>query len=186
MLRVASVLALLGMLTDAHPLLAAPWNPLASLPAPRTAAAAAATADRIYVVGGMTDQPIGLVTMWDGTAWVEAPPMLRTRAWPAAAASGGSVFAFGGVDLEGFPTDGAERLAAGVWAGIAPMPGARFMQSAVSIQGVIYVVGGRNDGYQAVADCFAYDVNSGTWTTTLPMPTARFGAAAATLGGQRG
>src|SRR4029077_4494500 len=107
-----------------------------------------------------------------------------TRAWPAAAGNAGSVFAFGGVDIEGMPTQSAERLSSGAWSGIAAMPGARFMQAAAVVNGVVYVVGGRDANYQPAADCFAYDTNTDTWQTLASMATARYGAAAAALGGQ--
>mmetsp|Transcript_36629 Transcript_36629/g.67142 ORF Transcript_36629/g.67142 Transcript_36629/m.67142 type:complete len:410 (+) Transcript_36629:131-1360(+) len=84
------------------------------------------------------------------------------------------------------------------WEVVAPMPTARRLCAAAACGGLLYVLGGEQEGYEAVplfyselvsrryhqldtAECF--DPFKGTWTSLPPMPTARAGGAAAAAGG---
>ena len=184
MSRIASILLAVGMLTDAHPLHASDWTPIAPLPGARLGAAAATAAGTTFVLGGFDTQPLASVASWDGSSWAGAPPMLEQRQWPAATAAGGIVFALGGLDIEGVAKASVERLGAGGWGEVAPMPGGRAMPAAGTVGGIVYVAGGRDESSRPAADCFRYDPVANAWTSVAPMSAARYGAAAAVLGGR--
>eukprot|EP01051_Picozoa_sp_SAG22_P002855 SAG22_NODE_131_length_18561_cov_10.941387_11_plen_434_part_00 len=60
----------------------------------------------------------------------------------------------------------------GQWSSLAPMPTTRSYLGLTTADGILYAVGGRNNG-NILNDNEAYDVAAGTWSTLAPMPTAR-------------
>src|SRR5258706_7110886 len=64
-LRIASILVLLGLLTDVHPARATEWTPLASLSEGRFGASAAAQGDRLFVLGGYFNPVIRPCAAWN-------------------------------------------------------------------------------------------------------------------------
>ena len=79
MLRIASILVLLGLLRDVHPVSAADWNPAPSMPEGRYGASAAPQGDRLLVLGGSTGLVTTSVLAWDGSAWSTAAPLIEPR-----------------------------------------------------------------------------------------------------------
>src|SRR5439155_26130642 len=59
------------------------------------------------------------------------------------------------------------------WITKASMPTARHSPAAGVIDGILYVVGGRDNDQNWVRTLEAYDPATNTWTTKTPMPTAR-------------
>jgi N-acetylneuraminic acid mutarotase len=181
--RCASLLVLLGLLTDAHPSAAANWSAVVSLPEARFGAAAAAAGDRLYLVGGFTSQTSAGVSSWDGLVWLPATPMLEARLTPGAASAGGAVFAVGGLDANGSATASAERLdpGSGVWSGVAPMPMARAAFAIGAIGGRLFVAGGQGPFGTAVPECFQFDPGANAWSPIAALTTPRVGVAGAVL-----
>jgi N-acetylneuraminic acid mutarotase len=187
-LRNVSIAVLIGLLTDAHPPQAASWTSLPPLPQARFGAAAAGLEDRLFVLGGYSDQgALANATVWNQTqqGWSEAAPMSRARLFFAAAATPGSLFALGGF-VDGAPTAEGERLdvAAGTWTPIAPMPMARASFGAGAIGGALYVAGGQGDDSSNLPQCLRYDPATDAWASVASLPTPRSGVAAAVLEGR--
>ena len=87
------------------------------------------------------------------------------------------------------PTVPAGYIASGtvtagnVWFAMAPMPTARLGLATVSVNGLIYAIGGVNNN-TVVNTVEAYNPSTNTWSTAASMPTARFGLAAAVANGK--
>lgn len=76
--------------------------------------------------------------------------------------------------------------ASNTWSVAPPLPTARMGLVAAVVNGRIYAIGGRTDGYStsAVGTVEVFDLASSLWTTGNPMPTPRYFAAAAVAGGE--
>jgi N-acetylneuraminic acid mutarotase len=73
-------------------------------------------------------------------------------------------------------------LSGGSWAAVAPLRTARvYLGSATGNNGIIYAVGGFQQGDVPFAEVDAYNPRTNTWTTVAPLPTAR-GALAVVAG----
>ena len=57
------------------------------------------------------------------------------------------------------------------WSGREPMPTPRSQLAVGVVNGILYAVGGRSNGYLTTVE--AYDPVTNSWTTKAPMPTAR-------------
>ena len=184
MLRGASLLVLIGLLTDVHPSVAA-WTSLTSLPEASFGAGAASQGGRLYLVGGFNGQISSSVVAWDGTTWGSVASLSEARMTPGVAATQSSVFAFGGLDMNGVPSATAERFdaAAGSWAGVAAMPMARASGAAFAVGNSLYVAGGQGDDGHPLAPCFRFDPGANLWSQVAALPTPRTGVAGAVLGG---
>ena len=87
-----------------------------------------------------------------GTRWAALPPMAAARAFPAAAAAGGKVYALGGLgphaqwklkSVEAFtPAPGGGAAGGGSWAPAPDLQVGREGAGAATIDGVLYAVGG--------------------------------------------
>ena len=74
------------------------------------------------------------------------------------------------------------------WVTKASMPTARFIAGSAVANGLMYVVGGRNNvnlNNKSVADTIleAYDPSADRWTTLAPLPTHRYDVAAGSVNG---
>jgi hypothetical protein len=67
------------------------------------------------------------------------------------------------------------------WTAQASMPTARWLLAAGVVNGILYAVGGKNDGTLATVE--AYDPATNTWTTKASMSTARWLHAAGVVNG---
>ncbi len=136
------------------------WKALAPLPAPRGGAAAAVANGKIYVVGGAAAVPGA------------KDPAIRPRQPQRSLAT---------VEEYDPRTDR--------WRSRAPMPIACNHMGCESVNGKVYVIGGRLSGafiigYPGnIALVQAYDPATDSWTTRSPMPTARSGLNTAELNG---
>jgi Kelch motif len=115
------------------------------------------------------------------------------RDYAAAAALNGKVYVMGGQRTDsGFIPGPATNLvvvfdpATNTWSAATPMPTARMGLVAEVINGKIYAIGGRTDGYSisAVGTVEVFDPGTNLWTTGNPMPSPRYFAAAAVVGGE--
>jgi Kelch motif len=185
--RSSSLLLAIGLLMEGIPgaAQAADWATLSALPSPRYAAAAAAMDDKLYVLGGRGADDLADATVWNGTSWSEAAPMLTTRVMGGAASVGNGLFAIGGFNIDGQPIANVERFdaAGNAWSPVASMPAARAGFGAAVVGSNIYVAGGEGDGGIPLAALVRYDSGANSWTTLANLPTPRSGVAAATLDG---
>lgn len=115
------------------------------------------------------------------------------REYAASAVLDGKVYVMGGQRTDtGFIPGPATNLvevydpASNTWSAATPMPTARMGLVAAVMNGRIYVIGGRTDGYStsAVGTVEVFDPGTQLWTTGNPMPTPRYFAAAAVTGGE--
>jgi parallel beta-helix repeat protein len=67
------------------------------------------------------------------------------------------------------------------WQTVAPLPTQRYLLAASVVNGVLYAVGGYNNG--AVGTVEAYDPVANNWTAKAPLPTPRGGLAAGVVNG---
>ena len=185
MIRGASLLVLIGLLTDVHPSDAS-WTTLTSLPEASFGAGAASQGGRLYLVGGFTTQISSSVVAWDGFAWGSVASMSEARMTAGVAATPSAVFAFGGLDMNGVPSATCERFdpVAGSWSGVAAMPMARASGAAFALGESLYVAGGQGDDGQPLASCYRFDAAANTWSPVASLPTPRTGVAGAALNGK--
>lgn len=114
-------------------------------------------------------------------------PLRAPRAGLGLVAVNGSLYAIGGYTLANATTDRPDPqtlvqvynpttnawLATGDLGGPRPMPTRRYGFAVASLNGKIYVVGGKNELGATLRTVEAYDPASNSWTTLAPMPTAR-------------
>eukprot|EP00727_Mastigamoeba_balamuthi_P010334 m51a1_g5923 putative kelch domain-containing protein (932) ;mRNA; r:64024-67094 len=107
------------------------WRPGPPLRVARRALCLVRCGDYVYALGGedTNEQPLAdverlRVAAPEGSAWEGCSPMCCARAGLAAAALGGSVFAFGGTGVGGIVLAGAEQYDtdAGTWRDLPEMP----------------------------------------------------------------
>lgn len=149
---------------------------------------------QIYVTDA-TGLPSNTLT---GSARIAAYPWTSKLAGPtlreyaASAVLNGKVYVMGGQRTDSGVTPGpATNLvevydpANNTWATAAPMPTARMGLVAAVMNGKIYAIGGRTDGYStsAVGTVEVFDPATNLWTSRNPMTTPRYFAAAAVIGG---
>ena len=168
------------------------WETLPSLPQPRAAAAAAVVGDTLYVVGGVTQTPLGRELARNALAldlrarrWRTIPGPTR-REHLAAAASGGRVYALGG-RLAGVDTNRTELevydAPARRWRRLPPIPQARGGTGAAALNGRIVSVGGEAP-QGTLARVYAYRVATRRWTRLPDLPTPRHGLGVVALNGR--
>lgn len=161
------------------------WSRAPSLRHGRAAHAVAATAGKIYVLGG-SGSGAEVVEAFDGAAWHDetALPHGPLNA-PAAAALDSRVFVAGGfsgrtnrpvAEVEVYDTADAS------WSAAAPLPAPRGGHAAVVLGGRIHVLGGGND-VSTIADHDVYDAAADAWTAAAPLPSAEGSPAAVVFDG---
>ncbi|MCC6190405.1 MAG: hypothetical protein IT318_15350 [Anaerolineales bacterium] len=181
------------------------WTTRASMPTGRWSLALVAGPDgRLYALGGTNcgppgfcwqpPRPVGTVEAYDPATnqWStrQSMPTARTGL-VAAVGNDGLIYAIGGQDVNGeaLATVEAYNPATNSWSTRADMPTARAFLEAVTVDGLIFAVGG-NAGGGVVQ---VYDATADSWSTRarMPLPAADFGLAAANgqlvaAGGQAG
>ncbi|MCB9553584.1 MAG: chitobiase/beta-hexosaminidase C-terminal domain-containing protein [Myxococcales bacterium] len=162
------------------------WLSGPALPFARTDAAIVTDGARVHVIAGFDGlNTRGAVQTHDLNtgAWSDRPALPQPRTAAAAALVNGTLYVFGGADVDGRALDRADRLTAGgvAWDAIAPMPSPRYAAQAVVINGKVHVMGGRTIGGAVVTTHSVYDPATNTWTPAraLPRPRHAFAAVAA-------
>src|SRR4029077_10805469 len=80
----------------------------------------------------------------------------------------------------------AYNPATGHWTVKSPMPTGRIAFAAVTVNGIIYAIGGEitaNNGNQEIGTVEAYNPATDSWTTKAPMPTPRLALGAGVING---
>jgi hypothetical protein len=167
---------------------AAAWTPIAPLPAPRLAHAAAVVDGKVYIVGGLGgDRALArTVDVYDPVrdTWGSAPDLPTGRDHLTAVEAGGRVLVLGG-DRQSHATDldVVEALdpARGRWETLSPMPVVRGAFSAAVWRGLVVATGGENDT-EVFASTFGYDPAADRWLPLPSLATPRHGFGAASWG----
>lgn len=163
------------------------------LPVAREETAAAATADRLYVIGGFdgSGQSRPEVYVFDGHSYTNGPPLPIGLDHPSAAEFDGAIYLAGGF-ANGPASARVFKLDAGApaWTEIAPMHHARGALALVQVHERLYAIGGNSGGVQ-VAPVEELDPAAGTWTDVAQLPQPRnhvagfgLGALACVAGGR--
>ncbi len=170
------------------------WSIGASMPIPVTHTAAVAVGTDIWILGGFAGNNPGVATnavqvyntLTD--SWSTGPDLPNPIGSAAGALSGTKIHFFGGL-LPDRQTDVADHLvldltniAAG-WTSAAPMPNARNHHSGISVNGIIFAIGGQigHDGpKQDTQFVHSYDPNTDTWTRRADLARTRSHFKAAT------
>jgi N-acetylneuraminic acid mutarotase len=165
------------------------WQSLAPAPVRRTEVAATAVGGKIYVVGGLTEPPLGrlmnpvvsdLVEAYDPATdtWTRKAPLPRALHHAGIVTVGQDLYVIGGFTSsllniwkpsgQGFRFDPGTN----VWAEIPPMPTARGALAAAEYGGKLYAIGGF-DGTANSAAVEVFDPASNTWSSRASLPTPR-------------
>ena len=169
------------------------WSMGIAMPLARAEAAIAELNGKVWVVGGWPPGRMtsNLVQVFDPATgrWSLGPSLPQTIHHTQAAAVGGKLYVMGGEtdgSYSGRPGKDVANVwvhdpAIGGWVTRAPMPTARSAGGAVSLDGKIYVAGGRAPGGSAFE---AYDPASDTWEKLPDLPSQRNHLAMAALNGK--
>jgi len=168
------------------------WRRAADLPLALHHANAAAVGGRIVVAGFLTGSGFdsdGRVFVYDPVddSWTSRAPMPAgtERGGSGTAVVDGAVYVFGGIRGGSVATSSRYDLDTDTWEALPDLPNAVDHLIAGTIDGVIYIVGGRTDGLaNHTVDLFAYDPLAQSYEARASMPTSRAGAAGAVLDGQ--
>ena len=169
------------------------WSVRAPIPIALYAAASGVLGGRLYVAGGSPWANIANLQIYDPitNAWSSGPSLPSASSGQTGATVDEEFCVFGGMNSSNTaktntvvcfdPLSGAS----GSWAARTPMPTARAMAAAVTIDGRVYVVGGAMGAFnnQSLSTLEVYDPVTNTWSTGAPMPTHRFGLQAAAIDG---
>jgi hypothetical protein len=170
------------------------WEPRAPMPTPRNSFAAVARGDLVHVMGGTnisvsSSSALDTVEIYDVQAdsWSSGVPLPAPALGPAAAVIDDKIYVAGGYSWDTESDYFLDRLdcfdpGQGSWAELAPLPSPRSLAAGAALDGVFYVIGGRDSAYDAMDSVIAFDPSLGTWSTRAPLPTAMEGAAATTVG----
>lgn len=165
------------------------WQTLAPAPTRRTEVSAAPVGGKIYVVGGLTESPLGnlmnpvvsdLVQAYDPAtdSWTPQSPLPRPLHHVGIATVGNDLYVVGGFTSSLLniwkPSAQAFRFNPELnqWAEIPPMPTARGALAMAELGGKLFAIG----GYDGVADSAAvevFDPSSNTWSARPSLPTPR-------------
>lgn len=162
------------------------WVPIAPLPAPRAAGAAAVLDGQVYIVGGSANDGFpASVLRYDPAAdsYTEVAPLPVPRDHLNLIAHDGRLYAVAGRVLvagQGYDDlDAFEVYDPGTdtWTSLPPVPLARGGQAAAVMHGRLVVAGGEvaEGAFDVFDDVHAYDLANGTWSHLPSMPEARHG-----------
>ncbi len=166
------------------------WGRRAALPAAHSEFAVAELDGKIYVIGGYAVGEVDgtTVQVYDPASdgWSRAPSLPAPAHHLMAASAGGRLYVMGGQSTGLFGGGFLDSLwmldaAAGRWVARAPLLRARSAGVAVTLDGRIYVAGGRPPRGH---DFAVYDPAADAWTVLPDMPSQRNHLAGAAIGGR--
>lgn len=175
------------------------WKKVSPLPEPLHHTAAGIYDGKIFVVGGFTSDagdwiPTNKLFVYDpvNDKWKYGKPMPTARGALSAQFVDGVLYAIGGQrssDIDPsqiLNTNEAYDPTSDTWTSKSPMLTSRHHAAASTVDGKIYVLGGRAVNNSALANMNVnemYDPIKNTWISLEPMPTKRSGISAATYNG---
>ncbi|MGQ9585654.1 MAG: Kelch repeat-containing protein [Anaerolineae bacterium] len=153
------------------------WRSLAQMPTPRGRLAVVALEQRIYAIGGASEQGItGRVEVYDvpTDSWSNASPLPTPAANIQAAALERKIYIPGGYAADGTFLDALQvyHPDAGVWTTAQRLPSPLAGYALAVHEGRLYLFGG-SDGQGYRNDAFRYDPGTDQWEALPPMPTRR-------------
>lgn len=162
------------------------WSEATALPTARGALVAVVVGDRIYTIGGATDEgTTGTVEVYDPSedSWRSAPSMPTAREHLAAGAINGDIYVAGGRQGLSPMVDALERYhpETDSWKQLSPMPTARAGIAGADLEGGLFVFGGEEVGKQVFEAVEVYRPEMDSWSSVTPLPTPRWGLGAATI-----
>tara|TARA_R110000868_G_scaffold11531_1_gene56467 strand:+ start:174 stop:1148 length:975 start_codon:yes stop_codon:yes gene_type:complete len=167
------------------------WREGAPMSTARAHAGGVLVGDDLYVIGGSsTSGPRSLTEIYDtvGNIWRAAAAMPVGLEQFGAATDGSKIYVVGGFESTGVPGDPIIEsnelrvfdVGSGAWSNGPKMPGARVGQSAVCVNGKVYVIGGRGP---AASRMFVFDIGANTWSTAnSAVPSPRSDSAVVVVG----
>ncbi|HUT58813.1 MAG TPA: kelch repeat-containing protein [Phycisphaerae bacterium] len=172
------------------------WLSRASMPTPRTSAAAVEFNGVVYVLGGRKDNDVlSIAEKYDpaSNSWSKCAPMPTARWHPMVAVAEGKIYAFGGIAGVG----NARRVLDVVevydptqdrWSSLPVMPIGNSNAGAAVVGSKIYLVGGRiragaDASGSATGKVYVYDTRTGKWETGPSMSEERTGLEACAVSG---
>ena len=180
-----------GLVTALKPVDTGCWTPRTKLPKALLDVGGTAIGDKLYVVAGKTPTTYerGLY-IYDPVAdsWSQGADLVGPAVEnPAAVASGGKMYVFGGSTD---PFKNAVNNAAvydpatNAWTALPPMPTRRGGATAQVIDGKIYVAGGIDVSGASLASVDVFTIATGAWSSNPAMSTRRDNAGSAVLDGK--
>ena len=163
------------------------WQRRADAPEPRQEISAAVVGDRVWVVGGITDDgPSRGVESYDPTtdSWRPGPDLPEPLHHAAAVVYRGELvvvggFAGGGADLYDRPSDRVLALRDGTWVDLPRLRRPRGAAAVAVVGDTLLLVGGRDQSL-LIRPTEAFDGTA--WSDRAPIPVPRDHLAAATDG----
>ena len=163
------------------------WEPIARMPGPRAAAAAAGLGGRLLVVGGVTGDGLATKTFVynpDTNRWARRPGLRVPRHHLGLAAHDGRLYAVAGREQGGGNLQTFERYNPRTrrWRSLPAVPTARSGNGvAATSNGLIVAVGGEGPN-GTIGEVEGWDIAAGRWRTLPDMPTPRHGLGVVALG----
>ncbi len=173
------------------------WDRAADLPAPRHNMPLVVLGDTLYAVGGLSGTSFRSErTLWayhaDRNEWTSRAGLPAPRGAGVAVSIGRKIVLMGGIRRF---ADGGLSAAPDIydpafdsWVEVWPMPTPRDHLAAETVNGVVYVIGGRQMSPNKNSDVVeVYDPTKylgGRWARKSPMPTARGALGSAVLDGK--
>ena len=173
------------------------WEVKAPMSGPRFGLHSAVIDQRIYVLGGESNEsassvPTGRAEVYHPASdrWTQVRDMPTPRGFFGTAAIEGKIYAVGGsINMwEQDPGIGTLEIydpGADTWSRGADMPTPRADITANAVNGRLYVIGGtRHVGIEALPITEEYDPKTDTWTRKADMPTPRLHLSSAVVDGK--
>jgi N-acetylneuraminic acid mutarotase len=161
------------------------WTRKKDIPTGRATACAAVVNNKIYVIGGVDKNLVGLADyeVYDPSAdtWEAKKALPTPRGFVSAAAVNGIIYAIGGRYMGAGTSEvlAYDPVADTGWTPRAPLLSPRFGAAAGAIDGIIYNVGGNHYEH----NCEAYNPATDKWTRKTDIPGTYGGIAVAPCGG---
>jgi M6 family metalloprotease-like protein len=127
------------------------------------------------------------ISRTSGNSWAVRSPIPSPRHQPAAAATGGILYAIGGLNGAGSPQRSvfAYDPVDNTWSTKAQLPAARYnANGAAAINGKIYVAGGFDGTNKLTRTLYVYTAAANTWATLAPMPVPGGCGGSVAIGGK--
>lgn len=162
-----------------------PTRIIGRLPQPRADLSAVSVAGRVYLLGGYTgsSEPAAVLATADAATFRTVAPLPLPVRYPAVAAAGRTIWAFGGenagrpvTDIQRVDTDSGRVRIVGRLP--TPLSGA----AAVNVAGQILIAGGRTETGQPSDAVYAFDPAAGSVRPVAHLPVAVANAAAVVVG----
>lgn len=163
------------------------WIARAAMPTSRSSFGYTVIGDRLYVVGGAGESgESARVDIYDPArdAWSEGPALPYARESVAAASVGETLCVFGGLAKRKFIDETAcLDTKSGSWKTMKPLSSPRSLLGAVTMNGRIWTIGGRDDGHIPTKTVESFDPIANEWRAETSLPEQREGAAPVVVNG---